>query len=53
MFFEKDYDLLPRTYSVKSYRRKESKLLKRLASLSMFLLILSIAVFVFILFVVK
>lgn len=53
MFFEKDYDLLPRTYSVKSYRRRESKVMKKLVGVITFLLTVSIIAFVCILFLIK
>lgn len=53
MFFEKDYDLFPRTYSVKSYKRREPKLLKKLVNTSIFLSILAVIVLFVSMFVIK
>jgi hypothetical protein len=41
MFFEKDYEIYPRTYSIKSYKRRESKLLKKLVNTVFYLSILA------------
>lgn len=37
--FNNDYDLIPRTYSIKSYRRKESSTLKKVVKYSVYILI--------------
>ena len=38
--FGDDYKLLPRTYSIKSYKRRESTKLKRAAKITFYIVIL-------------
>lgn len=50
--FNNDYDLLPRTYSIKSYRRRESSIAKKLVKYLVFLLVLlAIAAIAFLFFI--
>jgi hypothetical protein len=55
MFFNtnNDYDLLPRTYSIKGYRRRESFLAKRIFKYTIYLSILLFIAVVVIVFFIK